>query len=141
MRVELSVELAAPVDRVFALLSDPRQRPRWQASLRGVEVLTEGPPRVGTRWRERPLGMGPLELEIVAFEENERWVERAEMAIGTFTLTLRFTGSGALTRVDVEAELALRGPAKLLALGARLVLPGAFAHDLRRAERILAAER
>lgn len=139
--IRLSIVLAAPIERVFAFLSEPSERPRWQSSLRRIERLTEGETRVGTRWRERPLGLPWVELEIVRFERDRVWTERAELAIGTFVLTLRFTRQGpATTRVDVDAELSLRGPAKLLAPGARLVMPRAFASDLRRAERILRGE-
>lgn len=139
--MELEVVLDAPVERVFAFLADPENRPRWQSSLRRVQVLTEGEPGVGARWREQPLGLGWVELEIVRFERDRAWSERAELALGTFTLTLRFTPEGTATRVHVDAELALRGAARLLGPGARLVLPRAFASDLRRAGRILASER
>jgi uncharacterized protein YndB with AHSA1/START domain len=139
--MELEVVLDAPVERVFAFLADPENRPRWQSSLRRVETITTGEPRAGTRWREQPLGLGWVELEIVRFERDREWSERAELALGTFTLTLRFTPEGAATRVHVDAELALRGAARLLGPGARLVLPRAFASDLRRAGRILAGER
>ncbi|MCZ7683528.1 MAG: SRPBCC family protein [Sandaracinaceae bacterium] len=139
MRAELSVALAAPVERAFALLSEPSERPRWQASLWHVELLTPGETRVGTRWRERPLGLAWVELEIVAFERDRLWSERARTALGTFTVTLRFAPVGEATRLDVEADLALRGPARLLAPAASLVLPRALAHDLRRAERLLVA--
>jgi uncharacterized protein YndB with AHSA1/START domain len=139
--MELEVVLDAPVERVFAFLADPENRPRWQSSLRRVELITNGAPRVGTRWREAPIGLGWVELEIVRFERDRAWSERAELAFGAFTLTLRFTPEGAATRVHVDAELALRGAARLLGSGARLVLPRAFASDLRRAGRILARER
>ena len=176
--MELEVVLDAPVERVFAFLADPENRPRWQSSLRRVELITEGAersgaelvaeegegrphsqreprssararegarqptePRLGTRWREQPIGLGWVELEIVRFERDRAWSERAELAFGTFTLTLRFTPEGASTRVHVDAELALRGAARLLGPGVRLVLPRAFASDLRRAGRILASER
>lgn len=141
MRMQLELIVDAPVERVFAFLADPSNRPRWQASLRRVERLTSGAPRLGTRWREQPIGLGWVELEIVRFERDRAWSERAELPFGTFTLTLRFTPEGAATRVHVEAELALRGAARLLGPGAKLVLPRAFASDLRRAARILGSER
>jgi len=139
--MELEVVLDAPIERVFAFLADPENRPRWQSSLRRVELITNGEPRLGTRWREQPIGLGWVELEIVRFDQDREWSERAELAFGTFTLTLRFTPEDAATRVHVDAELALRGAARLLGLGARLVLPRAFASDLRRAGRILRSER
>ena len=41
-----------PVPVAFAYLADPRNRPEWQSSLRRVELLDEGEPRVGMRWRD-----------------------------------------------------------------------------------------
>ncbi len=38
----------------FDYLVDPANRPAWQSSLRSVELLSEGPPRVGTPGSTRP---------------------------------------------------------------------------------------
>jgi uncharacterized membrane protein len=39
IRGERSVEIAAPIDRVFAIAADIEGAPGWQGSLRSVEVL------------------------------------------------------------------------------------------------------
>ena len=59
MRVSVEHVVPHPVDRVFALVSDPSRRAEWQENTSDVQV--EGPPpvAVGTRWtrgaaRRRP---------------------------------------------------------------------------------------
>ncbi len=107
MHVELEFLLPAPPERCFELLSNPVHRVRWQRSLRRVEVLTPGPPRLGTRWREWPLGLGEVELEIVQFEAGRVWAERGETKVGTLQLVLRFEADGPATRLGVDADLTL----------------------------------
>ena len=51
-----SVAYDVPADVAFAYLADPRNRPEWQSSLRAVELLDEGEPRVGMRWRDLTVG-------------------------------------------------------------------------------------
>lgn len=75
MRVEVERVIAHPVDRVFAIVSDPPSRPRWQENTSGVEVLTPGPAGLGTRWREQSKGIGAVSAEVVGFEAGRLWEE------------------------------------------------------------------
>ena len=52
MRVDIDHVVGHPVSRVFAVMADVRNRPIWQENTRDVELLTDGPPALGTRWRE-----------------------------------------------------------------------------------------
>ena len=47
-----AVDFDVPVEVAFAYLADPRNRPEWQSSLKSVEMLDDGEPRVGMRWRD-----------------------------------------------------------------------------------------
>ena len=49
--VTTSAEIARPVEAVATYAMDPRTAPEWYANIDRVEVLTEGPPRVGSRAR------------------------------------------------------------------------------------------
>jgi uncharacterized protein YndB with AHSA1/START domain len=138
--VELSLQhrIEQPVARVFALLSDPRQRPRWQASLSGVEMIDPGPPRVGMRWRERPGGLARFALAITELEAERRWAERFE-GPASGSIALAFTPDGPrATRLEVRVAVDLRGPFKLLGPLLAQLLPLAIRADLARAERLLA---
>ncbi len=78
---ETSILLPCPPQEVFAFLSDPQKLLLWQSSLLQSEMLTEGPLRVGSRFRELRR-MGPRESEIRAeitdFETNRRLATRTE---------------------------------------------------------------
>lgn len=76
---EVSVHLDQPVEQVFAFLMDPSKLTSWQANLIKSEPLTEGPLRLGSRFREvRRLGGKESEFqgEITAFELNRHFETR-----------------------------------------------------------------
>ena len=74
-RWDARVFAAAPRSAVFAYLSDPVNRPEWQASLKRVEVLDAGPPHVGQRWVDH-VKVGPrFELQITGLEPDRLWAE------------------------------------------------------------------
>ena len=134
MRVAFDV----PAGTAFAYLSDPRHRPEWQSSLASVELLTDGPPRVGSRWRDhtRP-GMVP-EMEITVLEPDRTWAETGRWrGIITAELTLDFAPAPGGCVVDVRFRVQGRGVLRPLGWAATVagVLP--VRADVRRAARIL----
>lgn len=140
MRIEFSETLNLPRARLFAYLADPRHRPEWQSSLDAVELLDDGEPRVGMRWRERPAPFAEFEMSITELVPGERWAERGHAAFGEVEVAVDFHDAGEVpglaTRLDLRIELRLRGPYKPFALGAKLLLPSAMRADLRRIERL-----
>jgi hypothetical protein len=127
-----------PVGVVFAYLADPRNRPRWQSSLRRVDMLGgaagDGEPGVGTRWYDVTWpGVRPL-MEITDWEQNVRWVEHGRWRGLEVTLDLVFTPL-AEDRTRVRATTVTRAPGWRRPLGALLDLvgPAAARSDLRRA--------
>lgn len=142
-RWDAAVFVAAPRQRVFDYLADPHNRPQWQASLRRVEVLDDGPPRVGTRWVDHVYGAPPFHLEITHMLDGELWAEVGTSGPFTAYGTLLFedavrdgvTGTG----VHCIARVSGRGPARVLAPFAMAVAALLVRNDLRRAARILSA--
>ncbi len=129
------IEFPASVERVFAYLADPELRPRWQSSLRRVEMHTDGPPRVGTSWLDvTSAGIRP-EMEIVELVENERWVERGRWRGITAELALTFAPSGAGTTVTAETTLDGRRLWRVAAAVATVLSGPAIRSDLSRAAR------
>ena len=141
-RWDASVFVAAPRGEVYDYLADPHNRPQWQASLRRVEVLDDGPPRPGMRWVDHVRGLRPL-LRITHMEPGELWAE-----VGN---TGPFTAYGTLLFADAErdgrpgtvvhciARVHGRGPARALVpflMAAAVVL---VRNDLKRVARILSA--
>lgn len=73
---EVTLHLNRPVEQVFAFLAEYQNLRTWQSDLIENEQLTEGPLRVGTRFREvRRTGPGKSEIhgEITDFEPNKRF--------------------------------------------------------------------
>jgi uncharacterized membrane protein len=49
MRFESSIEIAAPVKRVWALIDKLEEWPQWMPSIKRIERLSKGPLAVGSR--------------------------------------------------------------------------------------------
>jgi uncharacterized protein YndB with AHSA1/START domain len=70
-RFTCSVTINRPIEEVFAVLTDPTRSPEWSKhSVRG-ELLTEGPPRVGSRRRTVVKGFGGIGTMESVFEVTE----------------------------------------------------------------------
>lgn len=146
-----SLRIAAPPRAAFDYLAEPQNREQWQSSLRAVEMLTEGPTRVGTRWLDRTwVGAAPG-LEITAMTPPSAttsagtvgvWSEVGRWRGLTASLTLTFLPAEAdpsATDVGVEIDVAGTGLWKLPAVVLRVLARTAVRADLRRAARIMEA--
>ncbi|NYJ01908.1 hypothetical protein HNR19_002606 [Nocardioides thalensis] len=146
---DTTLRIAAAPRATFDYLADPRNRPEWQSSLRSVELLTDGPPRVGTRWIDRTtIGAAPR-LEIVemtppaadgatagAWTEVGRWRGLTARLTLTFDAVAADPGATDLGIVVAISGAGLwRGPAAVT----RQLAPPAIRADLRRAARIVEA--
>ena len=50
-RIEESVEIKSPIDKVFAFTTDAKSWPKWQSTFPGAEQTSQGPVRVGTTFK------------------------------------------------------------------------------------------
>ncbi|MGZ4269153.1 MAG: SRPBCC family protein [Solirubrobacteraceae bacterium] len=126
MRIEQDFFVARPPEDVFDYLTEARNLAAWQTSKTSVEQLTEGPPRLGTRVRERTKPPGGREFEqVVEFTEFDRPRHvLVHVAEGPYPIdgTWDFAPEGDGTRVRFRAEGELRGAMRLLGpLTARLM--------------------
>ncbi|MFQ5891314.1 MAG: SRPBCC family protein [Candidatus Methanofastidiosia archaeon] len=80
-RIESSIEIEAPVEKVFTFFADPKSMEKMipeDAEVK-VEMISKGPIGVGTTWRiSGVLGGRKIESEseCVEFEENRRMTTR-----------------------------------------------------------------
>ena len=126
-----------PLHDAFTYLADPRNRPEWQSSLRRVELIDEGAPRIGFRWLDHTaVGMAP-EMVITELETDVLWAESGRWRAIEADLTLRFAPHR--EGCSVDAEFVVRGGGYLRPVGWAASAVGLFAvrSDLRRAGRIL----
>jgi uncharacterized protein YndB with AHSA1/START domain len=76
-RVEAEAIIAAPVERVFDAITDPKQGSRWNPNILAVTDLSSFPVQKGTTWRQTTVMLGrPTELDcqIVGFEPPHQGV-------------------------------------------------------------------
>ena len=75
-RIEESVEIKCPVDKVFAYTTDAKSWPKWQSSILEAEQTSQGQVGVGTTFKGSNRMMG-LTVEWAAkatgYEPNKRW--------------------------------------------------------------------
>ena len=102
---------------VFDFLTASENAPKVVPSVKGMLKLTEGPVRVGTRYRETRIMNGReahAELEIVDFEPNQKYSMK-NVTDGIETIyRYRFNSEKDGTRVELVCELSARGIKKLM---------------------------
>jgi uncharacterized membrane protein len=121
--ITCSTFVAAPVERVFALGTDIENWPQYIKGIKRVELLTEGPFRVGTRFRETRLMHGreaTEEMEVTAVEPGRGYTLGCTSCGCQYRSEFRFQPEGGGTRVTMDFE------ARPLSLFARLMSPLAW---------------
>lgn len=110
-RVTVERRIAAPAGRVWAVLTDIEAAPRVISGIEKVEMLSDRPFGVGTRWREtrRMLGKEATEeMWVTASEPSKRCVieagSRGVHYVSEFLLTEE--GGATSVRLTFGSELA-----------------------------------
>lgn len=114
------IEVAAPPDRVFEVLTDFASHTRWQTNLTEVEVQPPGPLHVGQRFRksrDTPGGVMTFEVEITGCDLSERWYEDKvlDSALAGTTAKWQIEDAPAGSNVICDFEMVLGGKLKLFA--------------------------
>jgi len=137
----VTLELPHPPASVFRFLADPRNRPLWQASLRGVTDVDDGAPRTGMQWRDvTKVGIKPR-MRITELRPYRLLSETGSWRGVDGLLTLRFVMIPQGTRRTAEGRLIGHRPFGLAtAVGGRWA-PETIRKDLLRASEVLAERR
>jgi uncharacterized protein YndB with AHSA1/START domain len=148
-RMTRTLTIAAPIERVFDVLSAPEQTPMWLVGVRSVKLLTPGEIRVGSETLSQVDALGrtwEARGRCVILEPPSRIVIETRMGPGFKSRSdsrLRAT-SGSETILD--AELAFERPGGPLgalfnAFGARDRIEKDFDTSLQNLQAMLEAER
>ncbi|MGE0479682.1 MAG: SRPBCC family protein [Phycisphaerae bacterium] len=106
-RFQMSQQIAAPVDETFRVFTDFRNAAGRVRGITALEVLTDGPIGVGTRFRETRVIMNRTAtetMEVTRFEPNKLYSVGCDSCGARYDSTFRFTPQAGGTRVDFEME-------------------------------------
>lgn len=114
---ELNERIEKPLDDVWRFFVDHENARAWMPDITRLEKMSEGPVRLGTRYRETRK-MGGKEhtatLEVTAFEERKVYAGTVEEKGVRGTYTYTFAPEGQATRIRMVADVKARGLMKLM---------------------------
>jgi uncharacterized protein YndB with AHSA1/START domain len=117
-----SVEINRPPEEVFAYLDDVERHGEWQEDIVGVERVTNGPTRQGTRVRETrhvPGGNRSMTYEVTEHDpprrSSFRVLDGPIRAVGT--ISVEPAGNGTKSLVTIVMDFEGHG------IGGKLLLP------------------
>ena len=120
MKLEVTQQINAPVERVYEVFTDLPSAADRITGIESVELLTDQPFGVGTRWKETRKIMGKEATEtmwITAVEVNRSYTAEAESCGTHYTSVFTFEPSDGGTRVT------MRFSGRPVTLVARLLTP------------------
>lgn len=98
-------EIAAPVDDVWHVLTHVEDSAAILSGVSSIEMLTDGPYGVGTRWRETRKMMGGSETEemaVVVVDAPRRTAIRSEARGAVYGTTFTLERAAGGTRLSME---------------------------------------
>ena len=107
----------ASPERVFSVISDLDQTRQWMPAIERIDVVTPGPFRQGTVWREtRNAGKRTLEstIRVTGFEKPSRLDLEVESRPMKGQISFRLTPKEESTAVHYEAQMQGRGLMRLM---------------------------
>jgi uncharacterized protein YndB with AHSA1/START domain len=110
-RVVGEIVIDRPVDVVFDVVADERNEPRYNAAVLRAEMLTDGPPGLGTRYRAlHGSSRGPreMEVELTGFDRPHRIASTTRTPMGEISGAVTFENAGAGTRMRWDCGCAGR---------------------------------
>jgi hypothetical protein len=117
--VTVSELIPAPVSVVFDRFTDLDGSPARVSGIKAIELLTAGPFRLGTRWRETREVLGRLdtaEMEVTAYDRNRTYTITHHKMGARIDAVFTFAPTTGGTNVKIEFTLAGQGmPPGLLA--------------------------
>jgi hypothetical protein len=117
--ITVSEQIPAPLSVVFGRFTDLEGSPDRVSGIKAIELLTPGPFRLGTRWRETREVLGRLdtaEMEVTAFDRDKTYTITHHKMGTKIDAVFTFERASEGTKVKIEFTLAGQGmPPGLLA--------------------------
>ncbi|MFC5929869.1 SRPBCC family protein [Cryobacterium melibiosiphilum] len=109
--------IARAPNEVFDFITNPNNAPKVMESVQSMVALTEGPLRVGTRYRETRLMRGKeerAELEVVGYEPHRRYAVKNVTEGFDTVYDYAFRAEATGTRVDLVCTVTTSGAKRLM---------------------------
>jgi hypothetical protein len=106
--VTVSSRIKAPVGRVFEQFTDLEHASAHVSGIKKIEVLTQGPFQLGTRWRETRDVLGrtdSAEMEVTSFEREKTYTIAHHKAGVRIDTVFSFEPTDGGTKVGIEFGL------------------------------------
>jgi uncharacterized membrane protein len=105
MKLEKNIDTTADLAASWAAITDIVHWPRWTPSVTSVELLDEGPLRLGSRARVKQPGMQRLTWSVTALKDREEftWATHSP-GIRTIGRHLIHRNADGSTRIRLELE-------------------------------------
>ncbi len=116
-KVAGEIRIDAPADVVFEVVADERNEPKYNPALLSVDLLSEGPVGVGTRFRAVHMsGRGPMEMtvELTEYDPPRRIASVTRTSWAEIRGAVTFVQSGDATRMSWSWDVRPKGFARLL---------------------------
>jgi hypothetical protein len=107
----LTKRIEAPLETVFDVATDLAHAAEHLRGIQKIELLTDGPVGVGTRWRETRKMMGHEStetLQIVAFDRPRSYAVGCESCGAYLETTFRFAQVGEATDLTLDVRMEAR---------------------------------
>ncbi|MFM7050997.1 MAG: SRPBCC family protein [Planctomycetota bacterium] len=133
--ITVSIDIAAPAERVWDRISDIENAARTIPAIRSIEILSETRRGLGTRWRETRVMFGreaTETMEITGWRPPHEYVASAASHGSEYRSALRVTPAGAGCRLEFEfSARPVSFAAKVLSFVLAPVMRGAVVKALR----------
>ena len=106
-----SAVINAPLEQVFALVSDPKRIPEWRRDVPGVAEIS-GETKIGATFIEEVHFMGTKQMvmKVTEFILNQKLVIEAQSGMTMLpTQTFTFSAEGNRTRIDLSVIMKTSG--------------------------------
>ncbi|MBM80810.1 MAG: polyketide cyclase/dehydrase [Planctomycetaceae bacterium] len=103
----VDIDIKASPQRAFEVFTDLDNASQNVRGIEKMELLTEGPVGIGTRFRETRIMMGKEateDMEITEFQPGELYAHEAQSHGCHYISTYRFDPAGEITRVSMAFE-------------------------------------
>jgi uncharacterized protein YndB with AHSA1/START domain len=134
------VNIARPLEEVFAYVSDPLNYPQWNSAVTAVRTTSAAENGVGSTYlmeRELPTGRAINQLEVLAAGAPNEFAIRATAGPTPFLYRYSFSSDNDATIVELIAEVELPGAATFVPQLTRRAVKNGVDDNLATLKRIL----